>query len=82
MSVAGGKLENYTMPNICLCCMEKHKPKVIVVREHNIFKGVEVWYDAEYFYCDRADETYADERQITLNHQAMKRAYEDTWKQK
>lgn len=87
MSVAGAskevrKMENYTMPNICLCCMEKHKPKIIVVRENNIFKGVEVWYDAEYFYCDRADETYADERQITLNHQAMKRAYEDTWKQK
>ena len=82
MSVVGGKMKNDTMPEICLCCMEKHEPKIIVVRENNIFKGVEVWYDAEYFYCDRADETYADERQITLNHQAMKRAYEDTWKQK
>ena len=74
-------MKNDTMPEICLCCMEKHEPKIIVVRENNIFKGVEVWYDAEYFYCDRADETYADERHIRMNHQAMKRAYEDSWKQ-
>ena len=48
MSVVGGKMKNDTMPEICLCCMEKHEPKIIVVRENNIFKGVEVEYDAEY----------------------------------
>ena len=60
---------------LCTCCMEEHEVKTALIQESNIFKGVPVEYDAEYFYCDRADETYADEQQISQNDIAMKNAY-------
>ena len=56
-----------TERRLCTCCMEEHEVKMVRIRERNIFKGVPVEYDAEYFYCDRADETYADEQQISQN---------------
>ena len=59
----------------CTCCMEEHDVKTVMVRERNTFKGVTVEYDAEYCYCDRADETYEDEQQISQNDIAMKNAY-------
>ena len=61
--------------NRCPCCMEEHEMQIITVVQHNEFKGVSVDYDAEYCYCDRADETYADEPQISANDIAMKNAY-------
>ena len=64
-----------TERRLCTCCMEEHDVKTVIVRESNIFKGVPVEYDAEYFYCDRADEMYADEQQISQNDIAMKNAY-------
>ena len=60
---------------LCTCCMEEHDVKTVMVRERNTFKGVPIEYDAEYFYCDRANETYEDERQISQNDIAMKNAY-------
>lgn len=60
---------------LCPCCMEKHDTQIITVKENNIFKGVAVEYNAEYFYCEKADEAYADERQISSNDIAMKNAY-------
>lgn len=60
---------------LCTCCMEEHDVQRIVIRENNTFKGVPVEYDAEYFYCDNADETYADEQQISANDISMKNAY-------
>ncbi|MBQ7487798.1 MAG: DUF4065 domain-containing protein [Clostridia bacterium] len=60
---------------LCTCCMEEHDVKRVVIRENNTFKGVPVEYDAEYFYCDNADETYADEQQISANDISMKNAY-------
>ena len=39
------------------------------------FKNVSVAYDAEYTYCDQADEMYADEQQLVLNDITMKNAY-------
>ena len=60
---------------LCPCCMEKHKVKEVLVVENNVFQGVPVTYDARYFYCDHADETYADEEQLLLNDTAMKNAY-------
>ena len=62
---------------LCPCCMEKHDVKRITTEESNIFKGVPVKYEAEYFYCDRADETYADERQVSSNDIALKNAYRE-----
>ena len=60
---------------ICPCCMENHVKKIIKVKESNIFKGVSVDYEAEYTYCSVADETYADEQQLSSNDIAMKNAY-------
>ena len=62
---------------LCSCCMEKHTVQVISVSEHNVFKNVPVVYRAEYFYCDRANETYADEQQISSNDISMKNAYRE-----
>ena len=64
-----------TEKKLCPCCMEEHEVQTVVVRENNVFMGVPVEYDAEYFYCDRADETYAEEAQIAQNDIAMKNAY-------
>lgn len=61
----------------CPCCMEEHDVQTISVQESNIFKDVSVEYTAEYRYCDRADETYEDDRQISLNDIAMKNAYRE-----
>lgn len=63
--------------NICPCCMEEHEVPMITVQEKNVFKGVPVEYEAEYHYCDHADETYADELQISANDIAMKNAYRE-----
>ena len=62
---------------ICPCCMEEHEPQTISVMENNVFKNVPVEYKAEYFYCSSADETYADEQQISANDIAMKNAYRE-----
>ena len=62
---------------LCPCCMEEHDVKKIAVLENNVYKGKPVEYNAEYFYCDQADETYADEQQISSNDIAMKNAYRE-----
>ena len=62
---------------LCPCCMEEHEVQVVVVQENNVFKGVSVEYNAEYLYCDRTDETYAEEQQISQNDIAMKDAYRE-----
>lgn len=62
---------------LCPCCMEEHEVQTVVVRESNVFKSVPIEYNAEYFYCDRADETYAEEPQIAQNDIAMKNAYRE-----
>jgi putative zinc finger/helix-turn-helix YgiT family protein len=59
----------------CPCCMENHDVRKIRIEEQNTFKGMSVKYDAEYFYCDKADEMYADEEQISENDIKMKNSY-------
>ncbi len=66
-----------TEKKLCACCMEEHEVQRVVITESNIFKGEPVEYNAEYFYCDLADELYADERQISINDIAMKNAYRE-----
>ena len=61
----------------CPCCMEEHEGKIINIHEKNVFKGVPVEYYAKYHYCSQADETYADEQQISSNDIAMKNAYRE-----
>lgn len=64
-----------TSEMLCLCCMEGHEVQMVRVLDHNVYKQIEVEYPAEYFYCDRADEFYADESMLKNNDIAMKDAY-------
>ncbi len=64
-----------TEKKICTCCMEEHDVKHVKVREQTIFKDVSVEYEADYFYCDHAEEFYMDEDMISANDIAMKDAY-------
>lgn len=57
--------------------MEEHDVQRITTVESNVFKGVPIVYNAEYYYCDRADEAYADEEQISSNDIAMKNSYRE-----
>ena len=45
---------------LCPCCMEEHDVQRIATVESNVFKGIPIEYNAEYYYCDQADEAYAD----------------------
>lgn len=67
------KIENM----LCPCCMEEHTVQRIEKVESNIYKGIFVEYDTEYFYCDRADEIFMDEQQISFNDIAMKNAFRE-----
>ncbi len=66
-----------TEKKLCLCCMEEHEVQRVTVVESNKFKGEPVEYNAEYYYCDLADEMYADEQQISQNDIAMKNSYRE-----
>ena len=60
---------------ICPCCMQEHEVEFIREKEHNIFKGQNVEYEAVYMYCEHADEYFEDEALMTENDLAMKNAY-------
>lgn len=60
---------------ICVCCMEEHKVKTVKMKDKNTFKNIDVEYEATYFYCDLAEEYYADEDQMRANDLNMKNAY-------
>lgn len=60
---------------LCICCMEEHDVLTVETMEKNIFKGVEVNYKATYNFCDKANEYFETEDQITANDIAMKNAY-------
>lgn len=67
-----------TVNRLCECCMEEHAVQHVVIHENTQFKGVSVPYDAHYYYCNRADELYADEDMIAQNDIAMKNEYRKT----
>ncbi len=60
---------------LCECCMTEHEVRLIRTRECNMFKGVTIEYDAEYYYCSLAEEVYQDEQLMRKNDIAMKDAY-------
>ena len=49
--------------------------KTVRVKEHTKFKNMDVDYEATCFYCDLAEELYANESQLRVNNMAMKDAY-------
>ena len=64
-----------TEKRICPCCMEEHDVKTVAVDDHTVFKKLDVDYMAYYYYCDKADEKYMDENQMSANDISMKDAY-------
>lgn len=60
---------------LCLSCMEEHEVELVSCMDQNIFKDIPVEYPAEYYYCHRTEEYYADEMQLRSNDISMKDAY-------
>lgn len=60
---------------LCMCCMENHEVKTVLINTNNIFKNVPVNYQAECFYCENTQETYEEEYQTKANDIRMKNAY-------
>lgn len=63
---------------LCECCMTEHEVKTVLVNEQLTFKGIKVDYEAQYQYCDVAEEYYATEEQVSNNDISMKNAYRKT----
>lgn len=60
---------------LCICCMEEHEVKTVLIKDQATFKNLKVCYDAFYMYCDAADELYMDEQQMQENDVRLKDAY-------
>lgn len=60
---------------LCICCMEEHEVKTVLVHDRTTFKDKNVDYEALYYYCDTSDELYMDEQQIQENDIRLKNAY-------
>ncbi len=60
---------------LCMCCMEEHEVKTVLVKEEAAFKNKKITYEASYLYCDKAEELYMDEQQIQENDIRLKDAY-------
>ena len=60
---------------LCLCCMEEHEVKTVLVPEQAEFKNINVKYNASYLYCDLAGEYYMDEKLLQENDMRLKDAY-------
>lgn len=60
---------------LCTCCMEEHEVKTVLLRDKVIFKNVNIAYDATYYYCELAEELYADEHMMRENDIKLKDAY-------
>ncbi len=62
---------------MCFDCMKEHEIQVVKVEENNVFKNKEVFFEAEYDYCENTDEFLENEEQIKNNDLAMKDAYRE-----
>lgn len=60
---------------LCTCCMEEHEVKTVLINEKAAYKGKNINYDATYYYCDLAEELYADEELIQSNDILLKDVY-------
>lgn len=60
---------------LCLLCMEKHIVETVEVIDHEIFKGEEVSFTANYEYCSTTEDFLETEEMIKVNSLAMKDAY-------
>ena len=60
---------------LCTCCMEEHEVLTVRLEETLTFKNTPVRHEAEYEYCERADEYYATEKQLSANDLSLKDSY-------
>lgn len=60
---------------LCTCCMNEHEVQFVQMREQTTFKSKNITYNANYMYCDIADEYYVDEHQMQENDINLKNAY-------
>ena len=60
---------------MCPSCMEEHEVKTVLVKEHSLFKDKTVEFEAQYMYCDKADEMFAKGDQLRLNDINLKDSY-------
>lgn len=60
---------------LCLCCMEEHEVKTVLIMEQTTLKNKQVEYEALYSFCDVAKELYMDEQQMQDNDIRLKDAY-------
>ena len=60
---------------LCICCMEEHEVKTVLIKEQATFKNTVVNYDALYSYCDIAEELFANKQQLQDNDIKLKDAY-------
>ncbi len=60
---------------LCTCCMQKHEVKKVQIEDYTEFKNVPINFKATYFFCDQAEEFYADEVMMRENDIAVKDAY-------
>ena len=60
---------------LCVCCMEEHDVKTVLVEEQTTFKNIKVKYEASYLYCELTEELYMNEQQMQVNNLRMKDAY-------
>lgn len=56
--------------------MVEHEVATVILEDVEIFKGVEVSFDATYEYCSHVEEFLETEDMIRANNLAMKDAYE------
>lgn len=60
---------------LCTSCMTEHDVDIVDAEEDIIFKNEQIHYKAKYYYCNVADEYYADERMLSANYKSMNDAY-------
>ncbi len=64
-----------TEKKLCVCCMEEHEVKTVLIHDRLTFMDTDVSFDTVCMYCDVADEFYANEEQIRANNIRLKDGY-------
>ena len=49
---------------LCVCCMEEHEVKTVLIQATSTFKNVKVIYEAKYFYCDSLKDAYRKSQEL------------------
>lgn len=60
---------------MCVMCGKEHKEKLVKFEDTILFKGVEVTFKSDSYYCEEYDDYFDDESLIKANDIAMKDAY-------